>query len=339
MLFELFSVVEMWVFQKIHHFSWRRHSEPSPVGCLRKRQKTVAAEAYQHIRDFVQSFDCFCSWVLQIKVKRDWGLAVIFPQIALAIGVLTSGVRVCRSFEFVLEVYAGIIIRYKDFFHFSFGEDRFFWLFFLKWVVQPPASLEMNNYNTSIELNEFLEFRVRSIFNSPKKISWLMVHKAFVAQAQVFFSFLSDKNIQEKNKKECRWSQFWDDHSAMGIPIFWTKTGWWFHICFYFHPYLGKIPIVTNIFKGVVQPPTRRFYNNLMIRSFTSPFHKLSLRLLEMTLLTLLTNSPKKIQHGKMQTKNRDFFLEGHESIHLFSKDILLMEEILHRLGCIRPCK
>ena len=27
------------------------------------------------------------------------------------------------------------------------------------------------------------------------------------------------------------------------------NTGWWFHICFIFHPYLGKIPILANIFQ------------------------------------------------------------------------------------------
>ena len=26
-------------------------------------------------------------------------------------------------------------------------------------------------------------------------------------------------------------------------------AGWWFQICFHFHPYLGKIPILTNIFQ------------------------------------------------------------------------------------------
>ena len=26
-------------------------------------------------------------------------------------------------------------------------------------------------------------------------------------------------------------------------------TGWWFQIFVYFHPYLGKIPILTNIFQ------------------------------------------------------------------------------------------
>ena len=27
------------------------------------------------------------------------------------------------------------------------------------------------------------------------------------------------------------------------------KVRWWFQILFYFHPYLGKIPILTNIFQ------------------------------------------------------------------------------------------
>ena len=27
------------------------------------------------------------------------------------------------------------------------------------------------------------------------------------------------------------------------------KIGWWFQRFFYFHPYLGKIPILTNIFQ------------------------------------------------------------------------------------------
>ena len=29
----------------------------------------------------------------------------------------------------------------------------------------------------------------------------------------------------------------------------WPFSGWWFQIFFYFHPYLGKIPILTNIFQ------------------------------------------------------------------------------------------
>ena len=33
----------------------------------------------------------------------------------------------------------------------------------------------------------------------------------------------------------------------VGLPK--CSTRWWFQIFFYFHPYLGKIPIVTNIFQ------------------------------------------------------------------------------------------
>ena len=44
---------------------------------------------------------------------------------------------------------------------------------------------------------------------------------------------------------------------GLGLWRFWvvgilpkkSKTGWWFQICFDFHPYLGKIPILTNIFQ------------------------------------------------------------------------------------------
>ncbi len=35
------------------------------------------------------------------------------------------------------------------------------------------------------------------------------------------------------------------------------RTGWWFQICFYFHLYLGKIPILTNIFSNGLKPQTR----------------------------------------------------------------------------------
>ena len=34
------------------------------------------------------------------------------------------------------------------------------------------------------------------------------------------------------------------------------NTSWWFHF-FYVHPYLGKIPILTNIFQRGLKPPTR----------------------------------------------------------------------------------
>ena len=33
-------------------------------------------------------------------------------------------------------------------------------------------------------------------------------------------------------------------------------SGWWLQIFFYFHPYLGKIPILTNIFSDGLKPPT-----------------------------------------------------------------------------------
>ena len=33
---------------------------------------------------------------------------------------------------------------------------------------------------------------------------------------------------------------------------------WWFQIFFYFHPYLGKIPILTNIFSDRLKPPTSK---------------------------------------------------------------------------------
>ena len=32
-------------------------------------------------------------------------------------------------------------------------------------------------------------------------------------------------------------------------------SGWWFQIFFYFQPYLGKIPILTNIFQRGLKPP------------------------------------------------------------------------------------
>ena len=34
------------------------------------------------------------------------------------------------------------------------------------------------------------------------------------------------------------------------------ESGWWFQIFFYFHPYLGKIPILTYFSDGL-KPPTR----------------------------------------------------------------------------------
>ena len=37
-----------------------------------------------------------------------------------------------------------------------------------------------------------------------------------------------------------------------------NKTRWWFEIFLYFHPYLGKIPILTNIFASGLKPPTRK---------------------------------------------------------------------------------
>ena len=39
-----------------------------------------------------------------------------------------------------------------------------------------------------------------------------------------------------------------------------TASMWWFQIYFYFHPYLGKIPILTNVSDGLVQPPTRQAF-------------------------------------------------------------------------------
>ena len=36
-----------------------------------------------------------------------------------------------------------------------------------------------------------------------------------------------------------------------------NQSGWWFYInIFYFHPYLGKIPNLTNFFSKVLKPPS-----------------------------------------------------------------------------------
>ena len=38
----------------------------------------------------------------------------------------------------------------------------------------------------------------------------------------------------------------------MGLPL----SSWWFQIFVYFHPYLGKVSILTNIFSKGLKPPT-----------------------------------------------------------------------------------
>ena len=48
---------------------------------------------------------------------------------------------------------------------------------------------------------------------------------------------LSDSRVHQ----QMWWSKF--------FWFFWYSTGWWFQIFFYVHPYLGKIPILTNIFQ------------------------------------------------------------------------------------------
>jgi len=38
-------------------------------------------------------------------------------------------------------------------------------------------------------------------------------------------------------------------HTTYLLCIGNNKTRWWFQILFYVHPYLGKIPILTNMFQ------------------------------------------------------------------------------------------
>ena len=47
------------------------------------------------------------------------------------------------------------------------------------------------------------------------------------------------------------------------------------YVYFYFHPYLGKIPILTNIFQ--VEPPTRKWLGNSKSLSMPSPVSPLSM--------------------------------------------------------------
>ena len=52
------------------------------------------------------------------------------------------------------------------------------------------------------------------------------------------------------------------DYLQPNVWLFWIgniKTRWWFQICFIFTPLFGEDePILTNISKGLVQPPTRK---------------------------------------------------------------------------------
>ena len=45
--------------------------------------------------------------------------------------------------------------------------------------------------------------------------------------------------------RELQGPKSWLESEAMVMRM----TGWWFQIFFYVHPYLGKIPILTNIFQ------------------------------------------------------------------------------------------
>ena len=44
-------------------------------------------------------------------------------------------------------------------------------------------------------------------------------------------------------------STYWLGNFPFGSCSIHRASGWWFQIFFYFHPYLGKIPILTNIFQ------------------------------------------------------------------------------------------
>ena len=59
-------------------------------------------------------------------------------------------------------------------------------------------------------------------------------------------SFASPKVMQECPKRGIRTRKKTDDiHNPSNY-----SSGWWFQMFFfYFHPYLGKIPILTNIFQ------------------------------------------------------------------------------------------
>ena len=75
------------------------------------------------------------------------------------------------------------------------------------------------------------------------------------------------------------------------------RTGWWFQIFFYFHPCLGKIPILPNIFQmgWNHQLEDRLFFKedvwNQQLRSKKDSFQHLNRNILNRSLLqTMITN-------------------------------------------------
>ena len=127
------------------------------------------------------------------------------------------------------------------------------------------------------------------IYKSARSHTWwcviILTSRSFdsfgwVVYQQVICSFLLSPWCQPQMLKEslqyfhskrilfCYWEVM--------IPTFWSR--WCFQIFFYFHPYLGKLPILTNIFQlgwnhqivsGVVGPKLHWLWTTVLLPSRT----------------------------------------------------------------------
>ena len=64
------------------------------------------------------------------------------------------------------------------------------------------------------------------------------------------------------------WFQIFCIYTRWWFQIFCIYTRWWFQIFFFGHPYLGKIPILTNIFFRLVETTNQEVFHKLLCRFF-----------------------------------------------------------------------
>ena len=130
-------------------------------------------------------------------------------------------------------------------------------------------------------------------------------------------------------------------HNFTGETFGWTSkylTRCWFQIKKISPPW-GRFPIWLNIFSdGLVQPPTSYITSSLVKPDLSITWDK---KLLVVTQLVLKLLQ-KKTACSNQFSPSRCFGEGGWQSKMFFEKPsclIRLMDEILHHLGCIKPCK
>ncbi len=119
----------------------------------------------------------------------------------------------------------------------SFGWARmrgcFFWplsiVFFVEWRCT-------NEFHVTSRVHPRVEIQLLIGF-------FVQLWSCGYATAVICFPCQDGKDWKDRS----RWARFWNRQKRMGFGSILSR--WWFQIFFYFHYYLGKIPILTNIFQ------------------------------------------------------------------------------------------